>query len=353
VLNLQKSEHTDRGTDINLSIREHSMSKSRFHLIGAALAASLVFPSAAALAVPDNSYIGVLGSGTRLDSKREADDRDGYGGAILYGRQFSERWLWELQLSYEQFDRDVGSNFRRYGIGGDLQYALGDRTGWITPYALIGGGIVDNDNPAIGGRDRDSNAYVNAGLGLVVPLFRPSWPRLRAEVRYVNDLLDFTDNGFRDWRANVGLEFPLSRVMPEPEPVPPAPEPEVRVVEVERVVEVRPPYIQRLDGVHFELDSARLRPDSISILEVVAADLLEIEPQSVEVRGHTCDLGSAAHNLGLSERRAQAVLDFLVEKGVPANILTAEGFGEESPLRPNDSPRNRELNRRVELRITE
>jgi outer membrane protein OmpA-like peptidoglycan-associated protein len=73
---------------------------------------------------------------------------------------------------------------------------------------------------------------------------------------------------------------------------------------------------------------------------------------TVEIVGHTCDLGSEAYNQALSEARAAAVYRWLVSEGVPADALLVSGEGELSPQVPNDSEANRARNRRVELRFT-
>lgn len=106
--------------------------------------------------------------------------------------------------------------------------------------------------------------------------------------------------------------------------------------------------------VTFELDSARLQPSAVAELnEAVALMNLHEALTRVEVAGHTCDLGPEAYNQGLSERRAQAVRDYLVQHGVGADRLVVRGYGEDRPKVPNTSERNRERNRRVELVVLE
>jgi OOP family OmpA-OmpF porin len=108
-----------------------------------------------------------------------------------------------------------------------------------------------------------------------------------------------------------------------------------------------------LDGVHFEFDKDRLTPDSRTILDHVADTLRESPGLRYEIAGHTCNLGSASYNQGLSQRRAASVRAYLVSKGIPDGQITARGYGFTQPRVPNDSEAHRELNRRVELRILE
>ncbi len=96
--------------------------------------------------------------------------------------------------------------------------------------------------------------------------------------------------------------------------------------------------IKILDKVFFRTDRARIRRRSNKLLNNVA-DVLNAHPEIAKVRveGHTDDRGEAAHNLDLSQRRAEAVVDYLVGRGVDRSRLEARGFGEEKPIDDNDS----------------
>jgi outer membrane protein OmpA-like peptidoglycan-associated protein len=104
--------------------------------------------------------------------------------------------------------------------------------------------------------------------------------------------------------------------------------------------------------VHFLFDSSEIQPDSQSILEEIAEALRNHpEIRSVEIQGHTDDVGSADHNLRLSEERATSVRDALVVLGVESSRLSARGYGKEKPLVRNTTPDARAKNRRVQLMI--
>jgi outer membrane protein OmpA-like peptidoglycan-associated protein len=106
----------------------------------------------------------------------------------------------------------------------------------------------------------------------------------------------------------------------------------------------------RLEGVNFEYDSATLAPESSVALDAVASSLLAWSEVRVEIAGHTDSKGSDAYNLGLSQRRAASVRDYLVGKGVEASRLVAKGYGETEPVADNKTDEGRAQNRRVELR---
>jgi outer membrane protein OmpA-like peptidoglycan-associated protein len=89
----------------------------------------------------------------------------------------------------------------------------------------------------------------------------------------------------------------------------------------------------------------------MTLLETVAVALNtpELSAQCFQLAGHTCDLGEEGHNLELSERRAQSVKRYLVDHGVAENRLITTGYGEMSPLVPNETEEQRRKNRRVDL----
>jgi outer membrane protein OmpA-like peptidoglycan-associated protein len=109
-----------------------------------------------------------------------------------------------------------------------------------------------------------------------------------------------------------------------------------------------------LDRIRFDSGKATIRKESHATLDQIARVLLD-QPHLTKVRvdGHTDNVGDARDNRRLSQRRAQAVAAYLIAKGVSARRLAARGFGDTRPLVPNDSPENRERNRRVELTILE
>jgi outer membrane protein OmpA-like peptidoglycan-associated protein len=109
--------------------------------------------------------------------------------------------------------------------------------------------------------------------------------------------------------------------------------------------------VMNLGGDHlkFEFDKADLRPEDKELLSRIAGILMTSHDYTISVNGHTDDVGSSAYNQKLSERRAQAVRDYLVKAGLPADILSVEGHGKALPLVPGTSEAARAKNRRVEL----
>ncbi|WP_291723746.1 OmpA family protein [Bernardetia sp.] len=107
-----------------------------------------------------------------------------------------------------------------------------------------------------------------------------------------------------------------------------------------------------LKNIYFEAGKAILKQESYKALENVAAFLVENRNISLEIIGHTDNIGTAAGNLTLSKQRAQSVINFLVEKGVSKDRLKANGYGQERPIASNDDEKEgREFNRRIEVRV--
>jgi len=107
------------------------------------------------------------------------------------------------------------------------------------------------------------------------------------------------------------------------------------------------------DRVEFEFDRAELRSEDRELLARIAGVLLATADQgyAIQVFGHTDDVGTEEYNKGLSERRAGAVRDYLVEAGVNPDIVTMQGLGKSMPLIDETTDEARERNRRVEIAI--
>jgi OmpA-OmpF porin, OOP family len=135
----------------------------------------------------------------------------------------------------------------------------------------------------------------------------------------------------------------------EPTPVvvtarPPAPVPAPAPPPIERIVVP--------DAIHFDTNRDTIRSESFTVLDGVA-QLLQSHPELVKVRveGHTDNVGKSRDNLELSRRRAIAVRKYLVDHGVDAGRLLAEGYGDSNPIAGNDNDAERSKNRRVAFTI--
>jgi outer membrane protein OmpA-like peptidoglycan-associated protein len=178
--------------------------------------------------------------------------------------------------------------------------------------------------------------------------------------------------GNPDWRliGMIGYTMPGKQAPTEPEldtdgdgildlddacPNEPGP-PENDGCPVEQQVVIESGSLQIVDKIYFDFDSAKLLDRSHPVLDGIAEVLIE-HPEVVNVRieGHTDSRGSAEYNMKLSQRRAESVMRYLVQRGgVSKERMVAEGFGETQPLLPDaQTDEEHAQNRRVEFYLTE
>ena len=124
---------------------------------------------------------------------------------------------------------------------------------------------------------------------------------------------------------------------PPPAPPPPPPPPPA------------PPREYAFEDVHFDFDRYTLRPGATRILDEAVAAMNDDADLSLEIEGHTCNIGTSEYNQALGERRAGAVHDYLTSRGIPAGRLRTVTFGEERPMHDNAREETRRLNRRAAL----
>ncbi|OQY03543.1 MAG: hypothetical protein B6I20_04840 [Bacteroidetes bacterium 4572_117] len=108
-----------------------------------------------------------------------------------------------------------------------------------------------------------------------------------------------------------------------------------------------------LNDITFETNSADLNESSYLELDRVVKLMIDNPDIKIEISAHTDDVGSSKYNLRLSDRRAKSVIIYMLDSDIDTNRLIAKGYGESTPIVPNDSDENKAKNRRVELKILE
>jgi large repetitive protein len=114
-----------------------------------------------------------------------------------------------------------------------------------------------------------------------------------------------------------------------------------------QLVKITDDKLEIIESVYFKTDRAVIEPRSFGLLDNVAAVLVAHDQLKIQVEGHTDSQGDDAYNKKLSQRRTEAVVAYLVKKGIAAARLTALGFGEEKPIADNKTAEGRAQNRRV------
>ena len=118
-------------------------------------------------------------------------------------------------------------------------------------------------------------------------------------------------------------------------------------------IEIKKGDTYEIADIHFEFNKAELTPESLPILDKLALTLANNPEMIIEIAGHTDSVGSEEYNLDLSQKRAQSVVDYLVEMGINCERLIAKGYGESVAKADNDTEEGRALNRRVEMEFVE
>jgi OOP family OmpA-OmpF porin len=140
---------------------------------------------------------------------------------------------------------------------------------------------------------------------------------------------------------------------PPPPPPPPArpapPPPPAQAPSASKKIVLR--------GINFDFDKSNIKREFVPVLDEAAQILKDNPSVRVTIEGYTDSKGTEAYNQKLSERRANAVKNYLVSRGVEASRLDAVGKGESDPVAPNtkpngkDNPEGRAMNRRAELKV--
>ena len=145
-----------------------------------------------------------------------------------------------------------------------------------------------------------------------------------------------------DGAIEAPKDAPPAPAAPAAEPAPPAPAPKPAVT-AEKVTYAADAF--------FDFDKAVLKPEGRAKLDDLAGKLQGITLEVIIAVGHTDSVGSASYNQRLSVRRAQAVKNYLVSKGIEASRIYTEGKGESQPVASNATAAGRAKNRRVEVEV--
>jgi len=347
-----------------LSPRLPTTSSDMTRLIKLLPLAPLLLVSLPAQADEGDWYIAPSIAYTDDDGDRLIDDGVS-GGQIQVGKDMSDRFSLEGLLGYHDIDGFSGQELLEIGVNAILKFRPDSM---FSPYAIGGLGYLRADAglPDFGGvpdaGTTSSSATATAGLGLQVNFSDSPWS-LRAEyrLRYA-----FDSTGLMDQVGSIGIQYSFGGGSDSSIPVAAtsAPEPAAyQDSDHDGVTDDRDrcpgtlagakvdlngceiPEVIDLKNIYFGFDSDVLHPASKRLLDHSASILSRHPDLQLEIAGFADISGPERYNMGLSQRRAEAVSAFLEKAGVnPAN-LTVRGYGESNSA-------THAANRRVELRIT-
>lgn len=274
-----------------------------------------------------------------FDNDQDVDDAPAYG--LRLGYNFTKYFGLETSVEYINTDYDTNNDSRSVNIGNyrldGIFNLLPDSQ--LVPFVFAGIGGQYIDYPS-GTHDRNA-ATVNYGAGL--KLFLDESTALRADIRQVHIFQNIDDmDDRRDIEATLGVTYYFGGPYAEPAPEPVAqatPAPEM----AQKAPDVSEPEVQVLvlEDIHFDFDKSTLKPEAKEILKRNIQLLKENPRTHVRIAGYTSASGSDEYNQKLSERRANAVKDYLINEGIiTADRLSIVGYGETSPARYEASPQD-------------
>lgn len=354
--------------------------------------------------VGKNEYSGDLGNGLFFNLLESDEDVPhvfyGFLGMSLYA------------YLNPSFDIGLSGTFGDYGFfANPVENFWGKKTAISLrlEYKLNNGYILSEESrfapsvfAGVGGAsyaDFDKkDSRINHGVDVITPLgfnlkyFFNDWLAARFQMTgnfTYQDKRDFIESDMNDFflQHSLGLIFSLGKkeaaaapiaiappvvtpapepvVQPQPEPEPepepelalepePVPEPEPEPVVVQESVKpvvIEPEFTGVIENVLFAFDSYEIRPAYIPIANHVVKVMKDFPQYKLEIIGHTDSDGTPEYNQALSRNRAETVKAYLVDKGVQESRLSIKYLGEANPTVANDTPENREMNRRVEFKL--
>jgi OOP family OmpA-OmpF porin len=367
-------------------------------LLTLAVSAALLGAAGAAQAGSDVGQwtVGAGGIWTATDGDRGVDDGAGFNYSIGYA--MNENWDFSLNGFSSNHDV-VGATYDREIKGLTVDFdRIYRRDAGVSPFFTLGVGVVDQirEIPSIARKDVVGKVGVGL-LGTLVEFGGGNKLQLKMDAamrasagKHINDIV-----------LGVGLQMafgaaekpaPVVAAPPPPPPPPPAPPPPPPRPAPPPVAAAppppppppppRPPADDDRDGVvntadrcpttpagdrvdtngcslranlkvFFDTNSAVLKAESFAELDNMAKFLADVPNARGEVEGHTDSQGADAYNQALSQRRAEAVRKYLVDKGVAGDRLQARGYGESKPEADNNTADGRAQNRRVVFQRTD
>ncbi|MEC9357617.1 MAG: OmpA family protein [Pseudomonadota bacterium] len=339
---------------------------------------------------------------TFADSERNADDA--WGGYIGLGSALTEYWGLEAGLFYQAFPMGGNSDPNRWeewGVEANALYFY-SRKPSFSPYFKFGLGTAWTDLETPAGDADTRQPFYQAGLGFMSAF---KYFTLRGDVAY--RYTDAKFSGFDDFQEpqlRLGIAIPIGKaevaeaddtmtapvtdsdgdgVLDDRDQCPGTPR-GVRVdakgCPIDTDGDGVPDYLdkcpatpagtpvdssgcplatkvdRKFEDVNFGFDRFDLTDYARVTLDKTAAEINTMVQKNpgvrIEVEGHTDSIGTNEYNQALGVRRATAVKDYLIRKGVSGDVITTRSYGETKPIATNDTAKGRLLNRRTEIRAT-
>lgn len=267
-----------------------------------------------------------VGGTFHIDNDRYKDSAE-----LSYGLKFASRIAPSVlaEIGYDRADSAKGSernqstDINRYYMNLVKEFDVWDKT---SLYVLGGLGYEDLSSNF---QNMDSDFFGQYGVGLRHEVAQ--YLHLKTEIRHLASF-----DGRSDVIAMVGFTIPFG-VYAQAETPAPTPEPALSHIHT--------------FSVQFPFDSTNIAPEYNAEIADFAEYMKQNPNQTAIINGHTDSTGNPAYNQKLSERRATAVKNKIIEEGIAAERLDARGYGETKPIADNATKEGRKQNRRVEAEV--
>jgi len=249
----------------------------------------------------------------------------------------------ELRLAYDEVHNargEDGRNIKGSNTALDALYHFNNAGDALRPY--VSAGVSDQSIGQSGRNGRNGSTFANIGGGAKYYFTDAFYARAGVEAQYN------IDQGDTEWAPSVGIGMNFGGSTQQVAQVEAAPEPMAEPMPVEEPAEV----VRVELDVKFDFDKAQVKEESYGDIKSLADFMNQYPQTSTTVEGHTDSVGTDAYNQGLSEKRAKAVREVLVNQyGVEGQRVNSAGYGETRPVADNATESGRAINRRVEAQV--
>ncbi|WP_079201795.1 OmpA family protein [Pseudomonas sp. CC6-YY-74] len=250
----------------------------------------------------------------------------------------------ELRLGYDEVHNargEDGRNIKGSNTALDALYHFNNTGDALRPY--VSAGFSDQSIGQSGRGGRNGSTFANIGGGAKYFITENLYARAGVEAQYN------IDQGDTEWAPSIGVGMNFGGGSKPVQVAEAAPEP---MAEPAPVVE-EPAQVVRVElDVKFDFDKAQVKEESYGDIKNLADFMNQYPQTNTTVEGHTDSVGTDTYNQKLSEKRASAVREVLVNQyGVEGQRVNAAGYGETQPVADNATESGRAINRRVEAQV--
>ena len=284
----------------------------------------------------------------------------GGGAGLRFGKPISPSWDIQFGTVYSR-THSGSASLRQNTLGIDALYLFSRSR--LRPFVFIGGGGEYDRARGENANASHTSPFADAGVGIQYS-FSEQWG-VQADVRHVETFMhgnDFDFNRAHSNLATLGLIYVFNKPAPRAQRVEPVPEP-VAVAQPAPTPPPPPPPAPAPRFEHYTLSSTELfafdrsdlRPEQPKLDEIAGVLSRNTAVVNVNIIGYTDRIGATKYNDKLSQRRADAVKDYLIQKGIAPGRLTSTGKGEANPVVECSNKKRADLikclepNRRVEV----